>query len=327
MRRSKVETQGLFSSLFLEQRVPQCHPLRPALAIVDNSLANMDRRFNARYSSTCRPSIPLGFLLRAPLLQVSYDARYERRLIEQLIYSLLFRWFVGLTIDDNVWVPMVISRNDDRLLDHGTRQEFFRSVLDQALSQNRLSEERRSVDGWFFCGWARRNETYACFTDSDAHLYQNAACEAPFSAYLGYVLREHRHGLIARQQVTTADDTAEVDAIVQLVDDLGGTRRIALAPDKGYERPGYIQDLRDHHVTPHVARKRKGSEIEGRATRHVVYTLSMHVRRRIKSIFGWMKTVGGVRKTRCQGLNWLNQHFSLVTTAYNLVRMVQLGVI
>ncbi|WP_141738819.1 IS5 family transposase, partial [Acidithiobacillus caldus] len=150
--------------------------------------------------------------------------------------------------------------------------------------------------------------------------------EASRLAYLGHVLMDNRHGRIAAEQVTTADGTAEVEAAVQLVDDLGGNQRITLGADKGYDRHGFVQDLRDRNVTPHVARKRKGSAIDGRTTRHAGYAMSIHVRRRIESIFGWMKTVGGVRKTRFRGLDRVSLHFSLAATAYNLVRMARLGV-
>ncbi|MBU2783989.1 IS5 family transposase, partial [Acidithiobacillus caldus] len=186
--------------------------------------------------------------------------------------------------------------------------------------------EDRSGDGSDFRGQSRRNETHASVTDPDARLYKKAPGEASRLAYLGHVLMDNRHGLIAGEQVTTADGTAEVDAAVQLVDDLGGTQRITLGADKGYDRHGFVQNLRDRNVTPHVARKRKGSAIDKRTTRHAGYALSIHVRRRIESIFGWMKTVGGMRKTRFRGLERVGLHFSLVTVAYNLVRMARLGV-
>ena len=327
MRGAKVGTQGMFSYVSPEQRVPQKHPLRAIRVIVDRSLAELDSHFSTIYSAFGRPSIPPVFLLRALLLQVFYSIRSERHLIEQLDYNLLFRWFVGLGMDDEVWVPTVFTKNRDRLLDHGTIQEFFRSVLEQARRQNLLSEEHFSVDGTLLEAWAsqkffkpkdpedrqgdgsyfrgktRSNETHASVTDPDARLYKKAPGEASRLAYLGHVLMDNPHGLIAGQQVTTADGTAEVDAATQLVDDLGGHQRITLGADKGYDRHGFVQDLRDWNVTPHVARKRKGSTIDGRTTRHAGYAMSIPVRRRIESIFGWMKTVGGMRKTRFRGLD------------------------
>ncbi|WP_437559403.1 IS5 family transposase [Acidithiobacillus sulfuriphilus] len=351
MRGAKVETQGMFSYVSPEQRVPQDHPLRAIRVIVDRSLEELDGHFSAIYSALGRPSIPPEFLLRALLLQVFYSIRSERQLMEQLDYNLLFRWFVGLGMDEEIWVPTVFTKNRDRLLDHGTVREFFRSALEQARSQNLLSEEHFSVDGTLLEAWAsqksfqpkdpedrqgdgsdfrgqeRSNETHASVTDSDARLYKKAPGEASRLAYLGHVLMDNRHGLIAGEQVTTADGTAEVDVATQLVDDLGGTQRITLGADKGYDRQGFVQDLRDRNVTPHVARKRKGSAIDARTTRHRGYAMSIHVRRRIESIFGWMKTVGGMRKTRFRGLERVGLHFSMVAIAYNLVRMARLGVI
>jgi transposase len=350
MRGAKVETQGNFSYISPEQRVPQDHPLRAIRAIVDRSLAELDSHFSTIYSATGRPSVPPEFLLRALLLQVFYSIRSERQLIEQLNYNLLFRWFVGLGMDDAVWVPTVFTKNRDRLLDHGTVQVFFRSVLEQARRQDLLSEEHFSVDGTLLEAWAsqksfqpkdpddregdgsdfrgqtRSNETHASVSDPDARLYKKAPGDASRLAYLGHVLMDNRHGLIAGQQVTTADGTAEVDAATRLVDELGGTQRFTLGADKGYDRHGFVHDLRDRNVTPHVAHKQKGSAIDGRTTRHAGYAKSIFVRRRIESIFGWMKTIGGMRKTRFRGLDRVDLHFFLVATAYNVMRMSRLGV-
>ena len=350
MRGTKIETQGMFSYLSPEQRVPADHPLRAIREIVDQSLAALDGHFHRIYSDLGRPSIPPEHLLRALLLQVFFSICSERQLMEQLDYNLLFRWFVGLGMDAPVWVPTVFTKNRDRLLDHGTVQRFFQSVLDQARTRGLLSEEHFSVDGTLLEAWAsqksfqpkdpedrdgdgsdfrgqeRSNDTHASVTDPDARLYKKSPGEASRLAYLGHVLMDNRHGLIAGEQVTTADGTAEVDAATQLMDDLGGTRRITLGADKGYDRSRFVQDLRDRNVTPHVARKRKGSAIDGRTTHHAGYAMSIHVRRRIESIFGWMKTIGGMRKTRFRGLERVGLHFSLVATAYNLVRIARLGV-
>ncbi len=225
-----------------------------------------------------------------------------------------------------VWAPTVFTKNRDRLLDNGMVKHFFRSVLDQAREQGLLSEEHFSVDGTLLEAWAsqqsfqpkdpedregdgsdfrgqqRSNETHASVTDPDARLYKKAPGEASRLAYLGHVLMDNRHGLIAGEEVTTADGTAEVDAALHLVDSLGGSQRITLGADKGYDRHRFVQDLSDRHVTPHVARKRKGSAIDGRTTRHTGYAMSIHVRKRIESIFGWIKTVGEMRKTRFRGL-------------------------
>ncbi|MHB0887244.1 IS5 family transposase [Acidithiobacillus sp.] len=350
MRGAKVETPNMFSYLSPEQRVPQDHPLRAIRVIVDRSLAELDSHFQGIYSAFGRPSIPPEHLLRALLLQVFYSIRSERQLMEQLNYNLLFRWFVGLDMDAAVWVPTVFTKNRDRLLDHGTVRMFFHSVLEQARTRDWLSDEHFSVDGTLLEAWAsqksfqpkdpedrdgdgsdfrgqeRSNDTHASVTDPDARLYKKSAGEASRLAYLGHVLMDNRHGLIAEEMVTTADGTAEVDAAVRMVDDLGGTQRITLGADKGYDCREFVQDLRDRKVTPHVARKRKGSAIDGRTTRHAGYAMSIHARRRIESIFGWMKTIGGLRKTRFQGLERVGLHFSLAATAYNILRISRLRV-
>lgn len=235
MRGAKVETLSMFSYLSPEQRVPADHPLRAIRVIVDQSLAELDGHFSRIYSDLGRPSIPPEHLLRALLLQVFYSIRSERQLMEQMDYNLLFRWFVGLGMDVPVWVPTVFTKNRDRLLDHGTVQQFFRSVLDQARRQGLLSEEHFSVDGTLLEAWAsqksfqpkdpedrsgdgsdfrgqeRSNDTHASVTDPDARLYKKSPGEASRLAYLGHVLMDNRHGLIAGEQVTTADGTAEVD--------------------------------------------------------------------------------------------------------------------
>ncbi|WP_308387588.1 IS5 family transposase [Acidithiobacillus sp. AMEEHan] len=349
MRGAKVETGALFSYLSPEERVPADHPLRAIRVIVDRALAEFDGHFNQIYSDLGRPSIPPEYLLRALLLQVFYSVRSERQLLEQLDYNLLFRWFVGLGMDAPVWVPTVFTKKRDRLLDNGTVQRFFLTVVEQARNQGLLSEEHFSVDGTLLEAWAsqksfqpkdpddrqgdgsdfrgqkRSNDTHASVTDPDCRLYKKAPGDDSRRAFLAYVLTVNRQELIVSKQVTTADGTAEVDAAVQLLDDLGGTNRITLGADKGYDRHEFVQNLRDRNVTPHVARKCKGSAIDGRSTRHIGYT-SIRVRKRIESIFGWMKTVGGMRKTRFRGLDRVGLHFTLVSTAYNLVRMARLGV-
>ena len=292
MRGAKVETQGMFSYVSPEQRVSQDHSLCAIRGIVDRSLEELDGHFSAIYSALGRPSFSPEFPLRALLLQDFYSIRSERQLMEQVGYNLLFRWFVGIGMDEEIWVPTVFTKNRDRLLDHGTVREFFRSVLEQARSQDLLSEEHFSVDGSLLEAWAsqksfqskdpedrqgdgsdfrgqeRSNETHASMTDPDVRLYKKAPGDASRLAYLGHVLMDNRHGLIAGEQVTTADGTAEVDAATQLVNEFGGTRHITLGADKGYDRQGFVQDLRDRNVTLHVARMWKGSAINVRTTRH-----------------------------------------------------------
>ncbi len=348
MRGAKVETQNLFSYISPEERVPQDHPLRTIRAIVDRALVELDPHFDLIYSDLGRPSIPPEHLQRALLLEVFYSIRSERQLMEQLNYNLLFRWFAGLDMDAPIWVPTVFTKNRDRLLDNGTIRCFFRSVVDQARARDLLSDEHFSVDGTLLEAWASQksfqpkdpadrdgdgtdfrgqeqsNDIHVSATDPDARLYKKSAGDASRLAYLGHVLMDNRHSLIAEEQATTADGTAEVDAAVQMINDLGGTRRITVGADKGDDRAGFVDGLRERNVSPLVARKRKGSAIDGRTTRHVGYDMSIHVRRRIESIFGWMKTVGGMRKTRFRGLERVGLHFSIAATTYNILRIPRL---
>ena len=317
----------MFSYLSPEQRVPQDHPLRAIRVIVDRSLAELDSHFQGIYPAFGRPSIPPERLLRALLLQVFYSIRSEYQLMEQMDYNLLFRWFVGLDMDAAVWVPTVFTRTRDWLSDghfsvDGTLLEAWAS---QKSFQPRDPEDRDG-DGSDFQGQERSNDTHASMTDPDARLYKKSAGEASRLACPGHVLMDNRHGLIAGEIVTTADGSAKVDAAVLMVDGLGGTQRITLGADKGYDRREFVQDLRDRKVTPHVARKRKGSAIDGRTTRHAGYAMSIHARRRVETISGWLKTIGGLRKTRFQGLERVGLHFSLAATAYNILRISRLGV-
>jgi len=265
---AKIETNGLFSYVSPNQRVPQGHPLRAIRAFVDRSLAEMDTHFSMMYSTYGRPSIPPEFLLRALLLQVFYSIRSEGQLIEQLHYNLLFRWFVGLGMDEEVWVPTVFSKNRDRLLDHDTAQEFFRSVLQQARRHELLSEEHFSVDGtlletWAsqksfrpkdpedqeangldFCGVTRSNGMHTSVTDSDGRSYKKALGEATLLADISHVLIDCRFGLIALwSKATTAYGTAEVDAVTQLIDEVSGTSSITLGADKGHDHYEIIGGL------------------------------------------------------------------------------------
>ncbi len=240
MHGAKVETQSKFSYPSPEQRVPVDHPLRAIRVIVDQSLAELDAHFSLIYADLGRPSIPPE---RALLLQVFYGIRPERQLIEQMDYNLLFLWFVGLGVDAPIWVPTVFTKNRDWLLDNGTVQQFFRSVLDQAQGQDLLSEDHFSVDGTLLEAWASQKSFQPKDREGDGSNF----------------LMDNRHGPIAGEEVTTADGTAEVDATVQVVDDLGGSLRISLEADQGYDRHVFVHDFWDRNVTPRVARKQTGN--------------------------------------------------------------------
>lgn len=353
MRGGDGRQTGIFSYVSPEKRVPKDHPLRPILDMTDAALREMSPRFSAIYSPIGRPSIAPEKLLRALLLQVLYTIRSERMLMEQLEYNLLFRWFVGLSMDEEVWVPTVFTKNRDRLLEGDIANEFFERVLAQARAKGLLSDEHFSVDGSLIEAWAshksfrpkdgndkndkgpdeptgrnveadfrgkkRANDTHASTTDPDSRLYKKSKGAEAQLAYLGHVLIENRNGLVVDARLTQADGFAEREAALEMVSELPGGRA-TLGADKGYDDRLFVDGLRASGVTPHVSQK-KASAIDGRTTRHAGYEVSQRVRKRVEEVFGWMKTVGGVRKTRHRGRARVGWVFTFTATAYNLVRM------
>jgi transposase len=349
------ERQGIaFSYVSLESRVPKSHPLRRMREMVDAALVELSPEFEGLYSAIGRPSIPPERLLRALLLQVLFTIRSERMLMEQLDYNLLFRWFVGLSMDDPVWVPTVFTKNRDRLLEGEIAQAFFQRVLDQAKRHHLLSDEHFTVDGTLIEAWAsqksfrpqeappedgppddpgnatvdfkgqkRSNATHESQTDPQARLYRKGPGHEAKLAYLAHALMENRNGLVVNTRVTAATGRAEREAAIAMLDDLRGSRRRTLAADKGYDTHDFVATLRGIGVTPHVAQNTAGrrSAIDGRTTRHSGYAVSQRVRKRVEEIFGWMKTIGLMRKTRHKGLPRIGWTFTLTAAAYNLVRM------
>lgn len=344
----------MYSYLSPEQRVPADHPLRSIRAMTDRALKDLSRKFNAMYSATGRPSIPPEKLLRALLLQVLYTIRSERLLMEQLEYNLLFRWFVGLNMDEPVWVPTVFSKNRERLLDGDVASRFFGAVLQQAREQDLLSDEHFSVDGTLIEAWAsqksfqrkdagdapppddpgnptvnfhgqkRRNDTHESKTDPDARLARKSGGHEAKLAYTGNVLIENRHGLVVDTELLQSNGTAERDAAMLMTERIEGGDRVTLAADKGYDTKDFVKEMRHMNVTPHVAQntaRAGGSAIDGRTTRHAGYAISQHKRKRIEEVFGWIKTVGALRKTRHRGLFKVAWMFTFTAAAYNLVRM------
>ena len=353
MRGANGEQSSMFSYISAEQRVPKDHPLRAIRAMADAALKELDGRFAGMYAATGRPSIPPERLLRALLLQVLYTVRSERLLMEQLDYNFLFRWFVGLSIDDPVWDVTVFTKNRNRLLRSEVAEAFFAAVLAQARQRNLLSDEHFTVDGTLIEAWAgqksfkrrdeksaetppkdddpgnpsvnfhgerRRNDTHQSTTDSDARLARKGAGKEAKLSYAGHVLMENRHGLAVNCCVTQASGHAERRAALALVAQIPGWRRVTLGGDKGYDRKALIQEMREHRVTPHFAR-RQDSILDQRTTRHVGYALSQRKRKRVEEIFGWVKTVGGLRKTRHRGVARVNWMFTFALAVYNLVRM------
>jgi len=350
MRGADHQQSRMFSYLSAEERVPKDHPLRAIRAMVDAALRNMGAQFEAIYAKVGRPSIAPEKLLRALLLQVLYTVRSERMLMEQLNYNLLFRWFVGMNLDDAVWDVTVFTKNRARLLAAGIAKSLFAEVLGQAGSLNLLSSEHFTVDGTLIEAWAshksfkrkdgsdqatpddpgnptvdfhgeqRTNATHQSTTDPEARLARKGAGKEAKLSYAGHVLMENRNGIAVNGCVTLADGRAEPEAALAMVEEIPGEQRITLGGDKGYDRKEFVQELRDHQVTPHIARKQT-SIIDERTTRHPGYAISQQKRKRIEEIFGWLKTVGGLRKTRHRGLARVGWMFTFALAAYNLVRM------
>jgi transposase len=343
----------MFSYLSPEERVPAKHPLRPIRVMVDEVLKALSPDFSGLYSTFGRPSIPPEKLLRALLLQVLYTVRSERMLMEQLEYNLLFRWFVGLNMDEAVWVPTVFTKNRDRLLEGDVAEKFFQLVLTQARVADLLSDEHFSVDGTLIEAWAshksfqrkdqptpppddpgnptvnfhgekRSNDTHESTTDPDARLARKSGGHEAKLAYCGNVMIENRNGLVVDTELLQCNGTAERDAAMMMAERVEGVERITLAADKGYDTKDFVSEMRGMNVTPHVSQNTKragGSAIDGRTTRHEGYQVSQRKRKRIEEVFGWIKTVGTLRKTRHRGLETVRWVFTFTATAYNLVRM------
>ena len=354
MRGADEQPGSMFSYVSLEERVPQDHPLRAIRRITDRALERLSPRFDTLYIKFGRPSIPPERLLRALLLQALYTIRSERQLMEQLDYNLPFRWFVGLGMDDAVWAPTVFTKNRDRLLDGDIAAALFEAVLIHADTARLLSDDHFTVDGTLLEAWAsqksfrprdeepptaggsnptvdfhgqrRTNDTHQSTTDPDARLYKKACGREARLGYLGHVLMEHRSGLIVRATVTPADGYGERDAALVMVQQVPGRQRITVAADKGYDTRDLVAGLRAMQATPHIAQHTTGrrSAIDGRTTRHPGYTISQQKRKLVEQGFGWMKTIGGLRKLRHRGGRLVGWIFTFTAAAYNIVRMRRL---
>jgi transposase len=358
MRGDDQHQDAMFSYISPEARVPQDHPLRVIRQLVDGMLADLSPEFDRLYASTGRPSVPPEKLLRALLLQVLYTVRSERLLMEQLDYNLLFRWFVGLSMDDPIWDPTTFTKNRQRLLDGDIAQRFFERVLTQARAQGLLSDDHFTVDSTLIEAWAslksfrckddpagppddpgnptvnfrgeqRRNDTHASTTDPEARLYRKGPGREAKLCYMGHVLMENRHGLVIQAQVTVATGTAERETGLALAKGVAKRRHKTLGADKSYDTADFVQGLRDLTITPHVAQNTsgRGSAIDARTTRHPGYAISQRKRKRIEEIFGWLKTVGLIRKTRHRGEPKVNWMFVFATAIYNLVRIRNLAAV
>ena len=357
MRGADDQTGSMFSYISPEARVPQDHPLRGIRRMTDRALERLSPRFGTLYVKFGRPSVPPEKLLRALLLQALYSIRSERQLMEQLDYNILFRWFVGLGLDDAVWSPTTFTKNRDRLLDGDVAAAFFEAVLIQANAKQLLSDEHFTVDGTLLEAWAshksfqrkdgptpppdspdggsnptvdfrgerRSNATHQSTTDPDARLYKKARGREARLGYLGHVVMENRTGLIVDALVTPATGTAERDASLVMIGRRPGTHPITVGADKAYDTRDHVAELRHLAATPHVAQfaagPRRHSAIDGRTTRHPGYAVSQRKRKLVEQAFGWMKTIALLRKLRHRGGARVEWMFTFSAAAYNLVRM------
>lgn len=342
----------MFSYLSPEERIPSDHPLRAIRLICDKALSDISFQLAGIYSNLGRRSTPPEQLLRALLLQVLFSLRSERMLMEQLDYNLLFRWFVGLSMDEQIWDVTVFSKNRERLLKGDIAQAFFAAVVQQARAGGLLSDDHFTVDGTLLEAWASMKsyqkkeeppakgsgtrgrvllrDTHECRTDPDAALYRKSNQGEFKLSYLGHILMENRNGLPVGVRVTNATPQGEWQAAIDMLEGLtGGSRRVTLGADRAYDEAQFIADLRGLRVTPHIQKhesEKRRSNLDGRTTRHEGYQTSLKRRKRIEHIFGWMKTTGMMRRLRHRGQALVDWMFTLAVSAYNLVRISRLTV-
>lgn len=364
MRGSDHRSGALFSYVDLEKRVPPEHPLRVIRAIANDALGSMSGAFDALYASTGRPSIPPEMLLRALLLQAFHGVRSERQLMERLDFDLLFRWFVGLGVDDPVWDASTFSKNRDRLLEGDAAAAFLAAIVAHPKVRRLISTEHFSVDGTLIEAWAsmksfrpkaeaeappddgppppgagrnaevdfrgerRTNETHASTTDPDARLFRKSRGAGAVLCFMGHALMENRNGLVVDAELTRATGTAERLAALAMLEGVAREdgRRVTLGADKGYDTADFVMEVRELNAVPHVAQNTSGrrSAIDGRTTRHPGYAASQRIRKRIEEVFGWTKSSAGHRKTKFRGLPRVRFAFTLAAAAYNLIRLPKL---
>lgn len=352
MRGTDLSQESLFVMKSLDQFVPGDHPLRPIRAMVNEALVAMHKIFEAMYADGGRESIPPEWLLRSLLLQVLYSIRSERQLVDQLHYNMLFRWFVGLSMEEAVWDHSTFSKNRDRIIEGSAIEEFFEQIVERARHAGLLSGEHFSVDGTLVRAWAsqasfrrrdggddagsgkdfhgekRSNDTHASTTDPESRLYRKSKGQEAHLVYLGHVMTDNRHGLSVAGELTAANGTAERDAALALLDELPGERRKTLGADKAYDTADFVKGCRDRNVTPHVAQNdtNRKSAIDQRTTRHEGYGISQNARRKQEGVFGWAKRIGGLSRTMLRGTPKVRSRFLLTLAGLNLVRLRNLGV-
>jgi transposase len=352
MRGADAYNETLFSAVRLEDFVPATHPLCSIRTWINEALAEMDERFSAMYEADIkgsRPSIAPEKLMRAMLLQVLCSVRSERQLVEQLSYNLLFRWFVGLAIEDTVWNHSVFSKNRDWLIKHDAVKELFNATVEMARRKGLLSGEHFSVDGTLiqaraghksvrrkdgsddgrppenWRGEKRSNDTHESKTDSDSRLYRQSNAAPALPSYLGHVMTDNLHGLVVNVQASQSDGYAEREvAATMLADAAQAGKRITVGADKAYDTRSFVKACRENNVTPHVAQNTTrvgGSAIDGRTTRHSGYAISQRKRKCIEQCFGWGKLIGPMRQVMVRGLDKVDQLLTLTMAGYNLTRL------
>jgi transposase len=359
MRGEDNQQGGIFSYRTAEDRIAADHPLRPMRGMVDEALQGLSPRFARMYSKHGRPSIAPEKLLRALLLQVLYTIRSERQLMEQLDYNILYRWFVGLDMDEAVWDVTVFTKNRERLLKSEVADGFFDQVLQQARGQQLLSADHFTVDGTLIEAWAgqksfqrkdgkgkppdegsnagssnpsvnfhgeeRRNDTHRSTTDPEARLFKKSRGSESKLSFMAHVLMENRNGLVVDTRLTKSTGKAERESAWVMAWRVSrGNRRITLGGDKNYDTQQMVASLRAIGVTPPVAQnehKHRSSAIDARTTRHQGYAVSQRKRKRVEEIFGWIKTIAGLRKTKHRGRKRVDWMFTFAAAAYNLVRL------
>jgi len=355
MRKPDHQQPRLFYSFCPESLIPEDHPLRTIKRMVEESLKALDCKFARMYSSFGRPSIPPERLLKGLLLQVLFTIRSERALMEHIRFNLLYRWFVGLDLQDPVWDASTFSKNRDRLIEADIAVGFLENVVAKANEEGLLSSAHFSVDGTLLEAWAslksfrpkddppegppaqgrneevdfhgekRSNTTHASTTDPEARLAEKGKGKEAKLSFTGHVLMENRNGLAVDGLVTQATGTCEREAALEMIEEIPGNNRATVAADKAYDTRDFVKKCRASNVIPHVAQK-KNSAIDGRTTRHEGYAVSLRKRKRIEEIFGWLKTVGCLRKIRYRGVSRVQWIFTFAIAAYNLVRMRSLGI-
>ena len=356
MRGSDERTGELFSYVDIEERIPQNHPLRLIRRIVNDVLAGLDGEFAKLYAEDGRPSIAPERLLRALLLQAFYTIRSERQLMEQLHYNLLYRWFVGLGVDDPVWVPTVFGKNRVRLLRAEVARKFLSDLLIHKEVRALLSDEHFSVDGTQVQAWAsmksfvakdgsgeppapgrngerdfhgetRRNDTHASATEPEAKLYKKGKGKEAKLSYIGNIMTENRNGFVVEAELRQASGTVEREAATAMIARHSpGAQRITVGGDKNFDTAGFVADMRAFHVTPHVVQNTSGrrSAIDHRTTRHAGYAVSQQKRKRVEEPFGWGKTIGGLARPMLRGVKKLDFKFIWTMAAYDLIKLPRL---